>query len=206
MLMINKKAMLKPLVIASLLGGLSGCSLLSVDEPPVAKQGKNLADYDGDGVIAARDRCEATPQTAVIDNDGCPDYVHRDNSQDVHVLFANDSTVIPSTYYSQFDTVKAFLDAYPDTSIELHGYASPVGSRAHNEYLAKTRADNVRQALIESGIDANRIRSIGYGDSDPVAAEDHEESMRLSRRVTASVVGQNTNVIEKWTVFTTRNK
>lgn len=197
--------MYKNLCIGLLVSTLAACSL-TVEEPPVASQSKNLSDYDGDGVIAARDRCEFTPDPAIVDNDGCPDVVSGQSQNDVHVLFANDSTVIPNQYYAQLDKTKQFLDKYPSASIELHGYASPVGSKEHNEYLAKTRAENVRQALIDAGVSPSRIRTLGFGDNDPVQAQSEEETMRLSRRVVAQVVGSSANVVEEWTIFTTRDK
>lgn len=197
--------MYKNLCIGLFVTMLTACSL-TVEEPPVVEQSKNLADYDGDGVIAARDRCDTTPNPAVVDNDGCPSYVAANNENDVHVLFANDSTTIPAAYNAQLNKTKQFLDKYPSASIELHGYASPVGSKEHNEYLAKTRAANVRSALIHAGVAPSRIKTVGFGDSDPVEASSREETMRLSRRVVAKVVGSSTNVVEEWTVFTTRDK
>ncbi|HIF9457382.1 OmpA family protein [Photobacterium damselae] len=182
---------------------LFGCSI-SAQQPPVATQTKDLRDFDSDGVINARDKCADTPLGAVVDNDGCPTYVKTDEKNSVHVLFANDSTVIPETYMVQLKKTAQFLETFPETHIELKGYASPVGNSAHNQYLSDTRAANVRQQLIDFGVAADRIKTVGFGDADPIQAETSEASNTLSRRVVAQVVGSKGHVVDQWTIFTVR--
>ncbi|WP_305844975.1 OmpA family protein [Photobacterium leiognathi] len=191
-------------VITGLLAlSLFGCSL-TVQQPPVAKQTKNLYDQDSDGVINQRDRCADTPIDAVVDNDGCPTFVKNSEENNIHVLFANDSSGIPESYMENIANMSAFLAKYPDTHIELKGYASPVGSAAYNVALSKRRAQAIRQALITEGVSPARIKTVGFGDSDPVKADDVEESNALSRRVVAQVVGSQGNVVKEWTIYTVR--
>ena len=182
---------------------LFGCSL-SVPQPPVAKQTKNLFDKDSDGVINQRDHCPKTPIDAVVDNNGCPTYVDSSEENKIHVLFANDSSVISESYIQNIKNMSVFLTKYPETHIELKGYASPVGNGAYNVALSKRRASAIRQALINDGITPSRIKTIGFGDSDPVKAYDIEQSNTLSRRVVAQVVGSQGNVVKEWTVYTVR--
>ncbi len=194
---------MKNLSIGLMALSLFGCSI-SAQQPPVATQTKDLRDFDSDGVINTRDKCADTPLGAIVNNDGCPTYVKTDEQNSVHVLFANDSTVIPETYMSQLNKTAELLDKYPKTHIELKGYASPVGNSSHNQYLSNERAKNVRQQLIDFGVDANRIKTVGYGDADPIDAETAETSNTLSRRVVAQVVGSQGHVVEQWTIFTVR--
>ena len=172
--------------------------------PPIAKQTKNLFDNDSDGVINQRDHCPKTPIDAVVDNDGCPSYIDSSEENKIHVLFANDSSEIPENYMQNINKMSEFLVKYPKTHIELKGYASPVGNAAYNIALSKRRASVIRQALINDGITSSRIKTIGFGDSDPVMAYDIEESNTLSRRVVAQVVGYQENVVKEWTVYTVR--
>ncbi|WP_297483657.1 OmpA family protein [uncultured Photobacterium sp.] len=194
---------MKYTIIGLLALSLFGCSL-SVSQPPVAKQTKNLFDNDSDGVINQRDHCPKTPIDAVVNNDGCPTYVDRSEENKIHVLFANDSAEIPESYMQNINKMSEFLVKYPKMHIELKGYASPVGNAAYNIALSKRRASVIRQALINNGITPSRIKTIGFGDSDPVAAYDIEESNTLSRRVVAQVVGSQENVVKEWTVYTVR--
>ncbi|SMY36237.1 OmpA family protein [Photobacterium andalusiense] len=182
---------------------LFGCSL-SVPQPPVAKQTKNLFDNDSDGVINQRDRCPKTPIDAVVDNDGCPTYVDSSEENKIHVLFANDSSVVTKSYMQNIKQMSVFLTKYPKTHIELKGYASPVGNANYNVALSQRRAIAIRQALINDGVAASRIKTVGFGDSDPVKANDIEQTNTLSRRVIAQVIGYQGNVVKEWTVYTVR--
>ncbi|MCG3863753.1 MULTISPECIES: OmpA family protein [unclassified Photobacterium] len=194
---------MKYIITALLSLSLFGCSL-SVPQPPIAKQTKDLFDADSDGVINQRDRCADTPIDAVVDNDGCPTFVKNSEENNIHVLFANDSSEIPESYMENISNMSDFLAKYPKTHIELKGYASPVGSAAYNVALSKRRAAAIRQALITEGVAPSRIKTIGFGDSDPVKASDVEESNTLSRRVVAQVVGSQGNVVKEWTIYTVR--
>lgn len=194
---------MKYTIIGLLALSLFGCSL-SVPQPPVAKQTKNLFDNDSDGVINQRDHCPKTPLDAIVDNDGCPTYIDSSEENKIHVLFANDSAEIPENYMQNIKQMSQFLVKYPKTHIELKGYASPVGNANYNVSLSKRRASAIRQALINDGIPPSRIKTMGFGDSDPVAAYDVEESNTLSRRVIAQVVGSQENVVKEWTVYTVR--
>ncbi|MFV0573937.1 MAG: OmpA family protein [Vibrio sp.] len=195
---------MKALTLSLLVLSLAACSNLEVSDPPLANHTNDLADADADGVINARDLCADTLVGAVIDNNGCPTVASNQEENKLHILFANDSIVIPSSYYSHIRNMKDFLDKYPQLHIVLNGYASPVGPRAHNVWLAQNRADNVYKALIDAGISRDRITTVGFGDNDPIQAESEEETMRLSRRVTASVAGMDSSVLESWTIYDQR--
>lgn len=184
---------------------LPGCST-TVPDPPVAEQSRDLLDQDSDGVINARERCADTPLPAVVNNDGCPQLVESKRTNQLHILFANDSDVIPSGFRSQIQKMAAFLKAYPETAIELKGYASPVGASPYNLDLSKRRAANVRSLLVDQGIAPERVRTVGFGDNEPVRGQTREQTNILSRRVTATVTGADAGVLERWTIFTTRNQ
>ncbi|MEC6822738.1 OmpA family protein [Photobacterium piscicola] len=194
---------MKYTIIGLLALSLFGCSL-SVPHPPIAKQTKNLFDNDSDGVINQRDHCAKTPLDAVVDNDGCPTYVDSSEENSIHVLFANDSSEIPENYMQNIKQMSAFLAKYPKTHIELKGYASPVGNANYNVALSKRRASVIRQALINEGVTPARIKTVGFGDSDPVKTSDIEESNTLSRRVIAQLIGYQENIVKEWTVYTVR--
>lgn len=195
---------MKALTLSLLALLLGACSNLESEPPPIAYHSKDLSDSDNDGVINARDLCANTRHNAVIDNDGCPTVIHSEEENKLHILFANDSTVIPAAYDKHIENMSHFLDKYPQTHIVLNGYASPVGPAEHNKYLSIQRSANVYKALVAAGISPKRIETVGYGDSDPVNATSRDETMTLSRRVTASVVGMDNSVVESWTIYDQR--
>lgn len=173
---------------------------------PDAQQIADLQDDDNDGVINARDLCPGTPVTSEIDNDGCGEYIKASEKMQVRVLFANDSDEINPVFRRQIRELSKFLKEYPSTSIELQGYASKVGGSSHNLGLSKRRANNVREALLRYGIDTNRVRIVGFGDTHLATEGTDEVSHALNRRVTAYVVGYKGEIKKEWTIFTTLPK
>ncbi|MGR5239077.1 OmpA family protein [Vibrio alfacsensis] len=173
---------------------------------PTAEQIADLVDDDNDGVINARDLCPGTPNSSEIDNDGCGEYMKSSEKMQVRVLFANDSDQIEPVFQRQIQQLSEFLKEYPTTSIELQGYASKTGSSAHNLDLSERRANKVRNALLNYGISADRIRIIGFGDTHLATEGTDEVSHALNRRVTASVVGYKGQVKKEWSIFTTLPK
>ncbi len=183
---------------------LAACATSVPNDMPLAEQSKDLRDDDDDGVINARDRCPNTPHVAIVDNDGCPVYVANPEEGRIHILFANDSTNITTEYQSQIKEMSQFLTTHPATYIELKGYASPVGNSDYNVGLSQRRAQQVKESLLKHGIPPNRIKTIGFGDTQPVDAATTEITNTLSRRVTAQVKTSSNKVVEEWTIFTLR--
>lgn len=171
--------------------------------PPIVVQAFDLADSDHDGVINARDLCPKTPQNAKIDNDGCETYYRSKTQRQLRILFENDSSNINSIFNVQIKQMAHFLADYPETSIELRGYASLSGETQYNQELSKQRADSVKARLIEEGVSADRIRIVGFGESNPEATGEDQISDAKNRRVSATVVGYKGDIEKKWTIFST---
>ncbi|ASA54655.1 OmpA family protein [Vibrio gazogenes] len=171
--------------------------------PPTAAQAFDLADSDHDGVINARDLCPKTPQNAKIDNDGCETYHRSKTQRQLRILFENDSSNINSIFNIQIKQMARFLADYPETSIELRGYASRSGETQYNQALSKQRANSVKARLIKEGVSADRIRIVGFGESNPEATGEDQVSDAKNRRVSATVVGYKGDVEKRWTIFST---
>lgn len=195
---------MKNILIALLAVMLFGCANDPLSEPSPVVQSQDLQDSDSDGVINARDKCAATPPSAIVDNNGCPTYVNKTEENAVKVLFANDSSDIPQSFQSEIKHMSEFLKRYPDTHIELKGHASPVGKHDYNLKLSMERAKAVKQLLVANGIAPSRIKTLGFGDSEPVSSADKEQSDTLSRRVVARVAGHKGAVVEAWTIYMVR--
>jgi outer membrane protein OmpA-like peptidoglycan-associated protein len=169
---------------------------------PTPNQIDDLLDEDKDGVINARDLCPQTPAKADIDNDGCGTYIKTQEEMSLHILFANDSSDIQPVFLAQIREMSEFLEAYPSTSIELRGYASKVGKPDYNMALSERRAQSVEGALLDNGVASDRVRIVGFGDTELEAFGDDEISHAKNRKVVATVVGHKGNVKEEWTIFT----
>ena len=102
----------------------------------------------------------------------------------------------------QFDLDKA--DIRPDAAVILEeaanqlgqvsgarvsvgGHTDSSGSDAYNQSLSERRAGSVRDYLVEKGVDAGRLSTAGYGESQPVADNATAEGRALNRRVELKV-------------------
>ncbi|PKM22860.1 MAG: hypothetical protein CVV10_02205 [Gammaproteobacteria bacterium HGW-Gammaproteobacteria-14] len=55
-----------------------------------------------------------------------------------------------------------------ELTVEITGHTDRIGSREANMVLSRQRADTVREALIEMGIEADAITAVGKGMSEPL--------------------------------------
>ena len=81
------------------------------------------------------------------------------------------------------DDVAAAMKSFPEWRLRIIGHTDSSGDRASNEVLSTDRANAVKQALIERGIDAARLEALGMGDRQPVASNDTPEKRAFNRRV-----------------------
>lgn len=175
-------------------------------DTPEAEQISDLRDDDKDGVVNARDLCPGTPTASQVDNDGCGETVRSQEVRQLRILFAHDSFEINPIFSDQITTMAEFLNKYKTASIEIQGYASKVGSNEYNLELSKKRANEVQSEILQNGIAADRVRIVGFGESRLEKEGDDPTSHALNRRVTATVVGLEEQIVEEWTIFTTLEK
>lgn len=99
------------------------------------------------------------------------------------VLFEAGGNELSSAAQGRLDTVAQALAAYPDRNIVVEGHTDATGSDATNQALSQQRADAVRQYLERRGVPADRMRSVGRGESAPVSSNDTAEGRATNRRV-----------------------
>jgi OOP family OmpA-OmpF porin len=61
-----------------------------------------------------------------------------------------------------------YLKENPNASADVVGYADEVGDSAYNKALSERRAQNVKQILVDSGIEASRLNIVGNGEDSSV--------------------------------------
>ena len=69
----------------------------------------------------------------------------------------------------------------------IEAHTDGKGSDAYNQNLSDRRAVSVINALKALDINTSRLKSIGYGESQPIATNDTEAGKAINRRVTALV-------------------
>jgi len=81
------------------------------------------------------------------------------------------------------DRLAAFLRDYPELNAMIEGFTDSTGSDSINAALSARRADAVRGAIIDQGIEGERLSTLGRGDAYPVAGNDTAAGRQLNRRV-----------------------
>lgn len=107
------------------------------------------------------------------------------------VLFDTGQAALKPGAAQTMDRLAQFMRDYPERSVRIEGYTDSVGSETVNQRLSEQRADAVRSALIERGLPSERIATVGYGESLPVASNDTSGGRQLNRRVEIVVSGED---------------
>lgn len=90
-------------------------------------------------------------------------------------------------------TVRALTDIAKKCSnvlIEIEGHTDSEGVPERNQPLSERRAQSVVDFLVENGVDASRIKAVGYGDTRPIASNDTAENRAKNRRIAFTVKNQ----------------
>ena len=83
----------------------------------------------------------------------------------------------------------AWLQHYPSVTIRIEGNADERGTREYNFALGASRANSVRDYLVNHGVAPSRIEVISYGKERPIDASGSEEGMAKNRNGHTVVTG-----------------
>src|SRR5690554_5133901 len=110
---------------------------------------------------------------------------------ELEVLFDFDKANVKDGSYSDIENLAEFMKQYPELSTTVEGHTDSTGPEAYNQQLSERRANAVRQVLVEQyGVESERVNSVGYGESRPIADNSTKEGRALNRRVEAAVEAQ----------------
>ncbi len=87
----------------------------------------------------------------------------RDLVETLEVRFAFDKWDLNDAAQTSLATLVKELRENPRLSVDLEGYADPVGTYDYNVVLSQRRVEAVRRYLVEKGIDLPRIHLVGLG-------------------------------------------
>lgn len=77
------------------------------------------------------------------------------------------------------------------TVVEISGYTDNTGDQSKNLQLSQHRADAVKNALTQFGVNPGMLVAKGYGSADPIASNDTEEGRFKNRRISYQISDQN---------------
>lgn len=98
------------------------------------------------------------------------------------VNFAFDSAKLDSRALAIIRENAEWLKANPTKRVEIEGHCDERGTNEYNMALGWRRAKACYQALINAGIEANRLSTISYGEERPLDPRSNEEAWARNRR------------------------
>jgi outer membrane protein OmpA-like peptidoglycan-associated protein len=149
------------------------------------------ADNDKDRILDVSDRCPNVKEeyNNFEDEDGCPDrnLIKLEDSvitilEPIHFEF--NKAIIKQQSHKILDAIVASLQGNPDVRLlEIAGHTDERGDDAYNLDLSIRRAAAVRTYLEQQGVDAKRLESQGYGETNPLDRRSNEAAWAKNRRV-----------------------
>jgi outer membrane protein OmpA-like peptidoglycan-associated protein len=111
------------------------------------------------------------------------------------VLFDTGRAELKSGAGRKLDQLSQFLVEHPDRRVQIDGFTDSIGTDSYNEDLSQRRADAVKAALVNRGVEPSRIGTEGYGKAYPVATNNDSGGRQLNRRVEVVIGGNNGTAI-----------
>ena len=97
--------------------------------------------------------------------------------------FASDQATIEGDAKPLLDDIATMLKNFPEWHLRIVGHTDATADPAHNEALSLERANAIKAALVERGVEDQRLATAGAGEKRPVATNTTPEGRSLNRRV-----------------------
>lgn len=106
------------------------------------------------------------------------------------VLFASGRYDLSQDACLKLARLSGIILEHPGLKLRIEGYTDSIGGRAFNLTLSSQRADAVRTFLVEQGLRAEDVASVGMGEAEPVADNNTAAGRQENRRVEIIVSGE----------------
>ncbi|MDR2127578.1 MAG: OmpA family protein [Burkholderiaceae bacterium] len=117
-------------------------------------------------------------------------------SQD-KILFAIGKADLQPQAHQYLDEVVKLLNSEASRNVLIEGHTDNTGGAALNKELSEQRAQAVRQALVERGVDKTRITARGLGETMPIASNATADGRQANRRTDITILGARTEDLLK---------
>lgn len=99
------------------------------------------------------------------------------------ITFDVGKSVIKDESYPEINRIANLMNEDPSLKFEVQGHTDNTGNAASNQTLSEARAKAIVDKLVEMGISADRLTSVGKGQTSPIADNSTDEGKAKNRRV-----------------------
>ncbi|MGD9081123.1 MAG: OmpA family protein [Desulfobacterales bacterium] len=103
------------------------------------------------------------------------------NKKVIH--FKHNSMQLSDEAYEVLGQIVNFSASNPALKIIVEGYTDSLGHPVYNKNLSKMRAEVIKKYLVDKGILAAKIETVGMGPENPIASNETFEGRKLNRRI-----------------------
>lgn len=111
-----------------------------------------------------------------------------------NIFFASGKSELQPESKAELDKLVKLMTDYPKLILEIAGHTDAAGGEEMNQKLSEQRAQSVANYLIGNGIDKSRIRTVGFGETKPIAQNynpngtPNRQGMSMNRRFEFTVL------------------
>lgn len=105
-----------------------------------------------------------------------------------NIFFETGDYSLQASSNTELEHLRLFLQENPLLKIEIQGHTDNVGTEEANKELSQLRAEAVRNFLLETGINEDKVIAKGYGESQPIQSNESERGRALNRRTEFKVL------------------
>ncbi len=126
---------------------------------------------------------ELKPMTQEVTADAMYSALSKDGFIALYINFDTGKYDIKPESVGTIGQIAALLKAHPTLKVSIEGHTDNVGTPQSNKTLSTQRAKSVMDAVVQKGIAATRMTSVGWGQEKPIADNRSEEGKTKNRRV-----------------------
>jgi outer membrane protein OmpA-like peptidoglycan-associated protein len=177
--------------IGAVLGGAAGAAI--GDKPGREKEaaaigavaGGLLGAYIGSRMDKQQQALEEVPGMRSVKVDKTEGNQGIESSMQIQ-FDVDDDSVKPSER-AKLDQLASVLKQYPENKVVIEGHTDSSGDDQYNQDLSELRAMAIEEYLKAKNLGISALKSVGYGETRPVASNDTTDGKAQNRRVEVKI-------------------
>jgi outer membrane protein OmpA-like peptidoglycan-associated protein len=140
-------------------------------------------DSDNDGVPDGLDDCPYTLIGVEVDQHGCIDLEMFAQPMVINIDYPPAGFDVDPHNRKRIERLAGLLNFVKDMKLDINGYTDDIGAASANRALSEKRANRVKGILISLGVEEDRIKAFGQGETNFVASNQTAEGRAKNRRI-----------------------